>query len=163
MKHITQSLFLCFALLLALPAGSAPTSIKPFSADSMQDILASRQGKPFILGLWSLSCTHCRDDLALLSKLSQQHAGLELVLIATDSLEQSRDAEQALARYSFGKTEQWIFADAFIEPLRYSIDRRWRGELPRTYFYDAQHNVQAISGKLDAAMVKHWLTTQSIK
>lgn len=163
MKHITHYLIICIALLLALPAVSESTNIKPFSTNSMQGILASRQGKPFILGLWSLSCTHCRDDLALLSKLSQQHTGLELVLIATDNIDASNDAQQTLASYRFGKTEQWIFADDFIEPLRYSIDRRWRGELPRTYLYDAKHNAQAISGKLDDVMVKQWLTTQNIK
>jgi thiol-disulfide isomerase/thioredoxin len=162
MMRLRILMMLCLIGLCAEPA-LASDSIKPFMADSMQSILASRQGKPFILGLWSLSCTHCRDDLALLSNLSQQHPELEVVLIAADSLEQSREARLTLAQYHFSRTEKWIFADDFIEPLRYSIDRRWRGELPRTYFYDADHTMQAISGKLDATMVQRWITQQNIQ
>lgn len=146
--------------LLVLPQWSVATSrdsIKPFYASSMQNILAVRQGKPFILGLWSLSCTHCGEDLHLLSALSQKHPGLDLVLIATDTPEEASIAATTMARYPFKKMEHWIFADDFIEQLRYNIDRQWQGELPRTYFYDATHRARAISGKLDAIETERWI------
>ena len=38
--------------------------------------------------------------------------------------------------YGLGKVEQWVFADPMPERLRFEIDRRWYGELPRTHFYD---------------------------
>lgn len=151
-------------VLLAMPmapAVAAPASgIKAFTATSMEEILAVRKGKPFILGLWSLSCTHCREDLALLSKLSQRQPRLDLVLIAADTPEQAEEAASTLRPYRFKQVEQWIFADEFTERLRYSIDRKWHGELPRTYFYDAAHQVKAISGKLDERETERWINGQ---
>jgi thiol-disulfide isomerase/thioredoxin len=152
---------LAMLAMLAMPAAAAPAlAIKPFTASSMEEILAARKGKPFILGLWSLSCTHCRDDLALLSKLSQRKPGLDLVLIATDEAEQATEAAETLKPYRFRKVEPWIFGDEFSERLRYSIDRKWRGELPRTYFYDAAHQARAVSGKLDELETERWINSQ---
>lgn len=152
---------LAISLMASLPAGAAPApDIKPFTASSMEEILAARKDKPFILGLWSLSCTHCREDLALLSKLSQRHPKLELVLVATDTPEQAAEAASTLRPYRFKRIEQWIFADEFTERLRFSIDRKWRGELPRTYFYDAAHQARAISGKLDELETERWINGQ---
>lgn len=148
-------------VLSLMPAWPALASdIQPFTPTSMEAILAAHKGKPFILGLWSLSCTHCRDDLALLSKLSQRHPRLDLVLIAADTPEQAEEAASTLRPYRFKQAEQWIFADEFTERLRYSIDRKWHGELPRTYFYDAAHQVQAISGKLDERETERWVNGQ---
>lgn len=160
MKRSLRNLLiaLVFSLIPTWQAGAAPASdIKPFTAASMEEILAARKGKPFILGLWSLSCTHCRDDLALLSKLSQRYHKLDLVLIATDTPEQAEEAANTLRPYRFKRVEQWIFADEFTERLRYNIDRKWRGELPRTYFYEATHQTRAISGKLDEVESERWV------
>lgn len=149
---------LALSLLPAWPAGAAPASdIKPLTATSMEEIISARKDKPFILGLWSLSCTHCREDLALLAKLSQRHPKLDLVLIAADTPEEAGEAASTLRPYRFKRVEQWIYADEFTEQLRYSIDRKWRGELPRTYFYDAAHRVRAISGKLDEIQTEQWI------
>lgn len=159
MNKIVHTLLLLCSLLTCSPWATAnsTTAIRPFYNGSMQDIRDARPGKPFILGLWSLSCSHCREDLALLSSLSQKYPELDVVLIATDMLEESSMATAALSRYPFRKMEHWIFADQFIEKLRYSIDNRWQGELPRTYLYDAAHRNQAISGKLDALQTERWI------
>lgn len=156
--RINAGLLVCSLIFISFTVTAAPASdIKPFYASSMQNILAVRQGKPFILGLWSLSCTHCREDLHLLSALSQKYPGLDLVLIATDAPDEASLAAATMARYPFKKMEHWIFADDFIEQLRYNIDRHWQGELPRTYFYDATHRARAISGKLDAIETERWI------
>lgn len=142
------------SLLAPLPVGAG--EIQPFTSSSMQKIVAPRQGKPFILGLWSLSCTHCREDLALLSRLAARYPKADLVLIAADSAEESADAALVLDKLQLNRAEQWIFADPFTERLRFSIDRTWRGELPRTYFYEANHRAKIVSGKLNEAETEAW-------
>lgn len=156
--RINTWLLVCSLLFFPLTINAAPAFVtKPFYATSMQEIFALRQGRPFIVGLWSLSCVHCRDDLILLASLSQKYPQLDLVLIATDNMEDTHAVQTTLASYRLAKTESWIFADDYIEQLRYSIDRRWQGELPRTYFYDASHQATAISGKLDAIKTERWI------
>ena len=55
-----------------------------------------------------------------------------------------------------GPVQHWMFADEFSERVRYSVDKSWRGEMPRTYFFDAAHDAAAHSGLLDRRMVEQW-------
>jgi thiol-disulfide isomerase/thioredoxin len=152
-----QHLCLALALLSALIPPAAAQELKPFVAGSIQEITAARQGKPFILGMWSLTCTHCRDELALLSDLLKKHPALDLVLVATDTPEEGEAISATLRQSGLGDTEAWVFADPFAERLRFEIDPKWHGELPRTYLYDPSHKAQAFSGKPDALLLEQWL------
>lgn len=130
---------------------------KHFVRGSYQEIISARVGKPFIISLWSLDCTYCRDDMFLFGKLSKQYHGFDLVLISTDTPEQTKEIESMLQKYPLQKAESWVFADSFVERLRYEVDVQWYGELPRTYFYDAQGRAVAHSGKLDYAQIERWI------
>ena len=145
------------ALLLALTLPAAAQELKPFVAGSIKEITTARQGKPFILGLWSLTCTHCREEFALLSGLVKKHPNLDLVLVATDTPEESDAIGATLRQSGLGGAEAWVFADPFAERLRFEIDPKWHGELPRTYLYDPSHKAQAFSGKPDALQVERWV------
>ena len=41
-------------------------------------------------------------------------------------------ASAMLAQTGLATAENWTFGDGFIERLRYEIDPRWQGEIPRT-------------------------------
>ncbi len=148
-----------FAALLLLALIVAPAlaaqEIKPLLRGSYQQIVAARQGKPFVVGFWSLTCHYCMVEMNLYKTLLRQHPGLDLVLIATDDDPSAVGA--ALKKYGLGKAEAWTFADSYTERLRFEIDRAWQGELPRTYLYGAKGEVVAISGKLERAEMQQWI------
>lgn len=150
-----KRLWVALLLLLALPSWAG--ELKPFGHGSMAQIAAAREGKPFILGFWSISCSHCQEDLALLGEFSQKHPTAQVVLVSTDTPEDSAAIGATLQRHGLGSGEAWVFADAFADRLRFEVDRKWYGELPRTYFYDAAHGVTAFSGKLDAGRLERWV------
>ena len=152
MKHLL-ALLLCCA---ALSAQAAP-EVKAFVRGSLQEIAAARQGKPFILAFWSLTCTHCREELGLLGGLLKQHPALSVVVVSTDTPEDAPAIAATLAEYRLERAEAWVFADSFAERLRADVDKKWRGELPRTYFYDNAHQASAVSGKLDPQQLDGWL------
>lgn len=160
MKTTLSRLILILASLPLLMAGApaAANQPRPFVSGSQQQILTAHQGKPFILALWSLSCVHCQEELAMFSALLKKHPDLDIIFVSTDSLEQSEALTTALQQHALGGAESWVLADNFTERLRYEIDRKWRGELPRTYFYGVDHSVEAVSGKLDPARAERWLT-----
>ena len=147
------------AALLALAAAASVQATEPFVRGSQQAIVAAQQGRPFVQALWSLDCVHCRDDLALLGRLRKQYPALQVILVATDPAEQREQAEQVLAHFQLADAPSWLFADRFVERLRYEIDPQWFGELPRTYFYGADGKRTAVSGKLDARDVEQWIRT----
>lgn len=146
---------LVLAALLFAPAGAA-AELQPFTADSFATIKERHDGRPFLVVLWSLECPPCYKELALLGRWRKNGGELPLVLISTDPVDRRDAARQTLARFELGDAPAWIFADTFVERLRHSIDPQWRGELPRSYFYDAGHRRTAHSGVLDKAQLQQW-------
>lgn len=150
---------LCAATLLTSTSALAGQPIKPFKQGSMKQIVAAHKDRPFILGLWSLTCTHCREELAMLGGLTKKYPGLDIVLISTDTPEESAAVAATLAQQGLGKAEAWVFADSFTERLRFEVDKKWHGELPRTYFFSAPNSAKAFTGKLDPQQVERWVQT----
>jgi len=158
---------LYWALLLALSANCALAApeTRPLLRGSYQKIIAAHAGKPFIVAMWSLSCTHCGADLEIFGRLAKKYASFNLVLISTDTPEQEAIIARTLKRYDLGltaqkrlaKIESWVFADTYTERLHFEVDAQWYGELPRTYFYDANGKAAAISGVLNEAQTERWL------
>jgi thiol-disulfide isomerase/thioredoxin len=153
---LPRLLFLVFFLLFA-PAISAGESIRPFVAGSLAKILAEHQGKPFVLAFWSVTCAYCPTELKALGKIRKSHPKLDVVLVAADTQEDAPLAAEMVASFGLGKVEQWIFADDMPERLRFEIDQRWHGELPRTHFYDRDHRVKVVSGVVPPQRLADWV------
>lgn len=145
-------------LLLLLVASSAFSSeaVRAFVPGSLAKIAAERQGKPFIVVLWSVGCTHCPAELKTLAEIRKKQPNLDIVLVSTDAPEDAAQAAQLAARFGLARAEQWIFSAEMPERLRFEIDPRWHGELPRTQFYDREHRVEAISGVVAPQRLAAW-------
>jgi AhpC/TSA family len=148
-----------FGLCLAAPL--AAQEIKPFEAGTLKQIVAAHKNRPFVLALWSLTCPHCRNELASLGEALHGNPACDLVLVSTDSPEDGAALAAALARLHLEDAQAWVFADAFTERLRYAVDRDWQGELPRTYLYGADGSIQAVSGKLAPRQLRRWIERQT--
>ena len=148
------------ALLLALITGIAQAEVRPFTPGSMQKIQGERAGKPFILTLWSATCTHCPAELKALGELKRKYPNIDIVLLAADTPDEIPQLAKLAEGYGLGKQAQWVFADPQPEKLRFEIDRRWYGELPRTYFFDGEHRREAVSGLVPAERLERWAAQQ---
>lgn len=160
MRWISALAGLCLAVLLLAPAAQAEQELKPFVRGSYQQIVSARQGKPFILNFWSVSCGYCKIELSMLKKLSKKYPKLDIVLVSTDTPEEEKSVAGALAKFSLNSAEAWLFSDSYTERLRYEIDKTWQGELPRTYFFGANNEVKASSGKVEQDEVEQWVKAQ---
>jgi hypothetical protein len=148
-----KRLILLATLLLA---GFAQAEIRPYVAGSLKKIEGEHRGQPFILTFWSATCTHCPTELKALGELLRQHPKLNLVIVATDTPAEAPELQRLAHSYGLAGQTQWVFADAQPERLRYEIDRRWYGELPRTYFYDRQHRRNSRSGAVPVEQLERW-------
>jgi thiol-disulfide isomerase/thioredoxin len=156
-----ESLLLAFMLAFTNPT-SAAESIRPFTLGSLEKVLGSREGKPFILVFWSLDCQYCPTELKMLSELKRSHPMLDIVLIATDSVNDTPQLMSRAESYGMSKAEQWVFAEDMPERLRFEIDRRWYGEVPRTYFYDQKHQREAKTGLISKKFFEDWLAHNAV-
>lgn len=55
-KSFAISALLCLATIRAVATTTAAEAIQPFGANSMERIVATQKGKPFVLIIWSLDC-----------------------------------------------------------------------------------------------------------
>ena len=147
----------CAILMGMLDAAAAEPAIKPFGPDSFAQIAASANGKPQVVMVWSLDCSYCEPSFKALA--DAQRRGLKVVTIATDPVD---DAEATdLIRRKLAKSglhaETWAFGPAPAEQLRYAIDAKWRGEMPRSYWFDGKGQVRAYSGLITSERVASML------
>ncbi|MCI0485735.1 MAG: TlpA family protein disulfide reductase [Blastocatellia bacterium] len=149
---------LAFTLIGSIGISAAVELVpKSFRSGSLAAIAAAREGKPFMLHLWSINCSSCRGEMDVLAKLVREHPKFDLVLIAADAPGDAAEAQALLAEKGLGEVECWVFGEADAQRLRYEIDSGWHGELPRSYFYDPAQNRIALSGVLKETQLEAWI------
>ncbi|MBZ0070487.1 MAG: hypothetical protein WCY26_03380 [Thiohalobacteraceae bacterium] len=149
----TAGLLLTVFLPPALCQAAAP---QPFVTGSYTQLLETRDDGLFVLSFWSIDCPPCYRELALWGEHQRQEEQLPLVLVSTDTPADAAEIEALLAQYGLESVDSWVFA-APAQRLRYEVDRRWHGELPRTYLVRNGTVVEAVTGIVDAARIQRWL------
>lgn len=152
-KHLITVL-----LILAFHSGAvmarADEQIRSFAPDSFQKIVTAHAGKPFVVLVWALDCEYCLPSFKALAEAQRQHK-LRVVTIATDRADDRQVT--GLIRHKLATagldSEMWAFGLASSERLRYAIDPKWRGEMPRSYWFDARGHATAYSGIVTAKTV----------
>lgn len=151
MKRIIASV-LAAVFSVASHAGPA---IQAFEPDSLGQIGEQYRGKPLVVMLWSLECAYCQASFKALAQAKRSNPGLNVVTVATDPAgDPQTDALVGERLRAAGLSKNaWAFGSAPAQQLRYAIDPKWHGELPRTYWFDAQGRRSAYSGVLTQAVI----------
>lgn len=155
--------FLAAALALSCASAWAGHGVQPFEPQSLQQLEAEQQGKPFLLVVWSMDCEFCQASLDTLARVRAAHPGLRVVTVSTDPI--GNKALQAQLAHRLGALalldHAWSFGSKSPEQLRFAVDPRWHGEKPRSYWYDAQGKRTAYSGVITAERIETWLQQQA--
>jgi thiol-disulfide isomerase/thioredoxin len=151
------------AALFGCASAWAGHGVQSFEPQSLQQLEAHNQGKPFLLLVWSMDCEFCQASLDTLARVRARHPGLRVVTVSTDPIGDSAlQAQLARRLSSLAMLDQaWSFGGKSPEQLRFAVDPRWRGEKPRSYWYDAQGKRVAYSGLISAERVEGWLQQQA--
>lgn len=155
---MNRLLIFIFSMLI-LPAiilsnsvqASSPTDLKLFDVGSFEKIVKEKDKKDHLVILWSFDCPPCIKELQKVSVLNQQYPEYQLTLINTDGLEEQARVKTLLEKYNLQALDNWIFSDTDEEKLRYDIDARWFGDLPRSYFFPVKGKIKRLKGALTSA------------
>jgi thiol-disulfide isomerase/thioredoxin len=128
----------------------------PFDMNTRKVIEKRYIDQPLIISFWSIDCPYCIDDLKKLGKALSKNTNVQLITVCVDGKESAKKAERILSQANLPKHEQYQYAEVDEDRLRYNIDPAWYGELPRTYFYDAAHQVTPLSGKISNSFLDKW-------
>jgi thiol-disulfide isomerase/thioredoxin len=150
------------ALVLLVAPPVAADELQPFARGSWQTLRDAHAGRPTVVHLWGLTCAPCLAELPQWGALRRERPDLDLVLIAADPVPEAPDrAAAALAKAGLAQTESWMFADRFADRLRYEVDPKWSGELPRTLLIDRAGTITVMPGVADLVRVRAWLDAQA--
>jgi thiol-disulfide isomerase/thioredoxin len=128
----------------------------PFDMNTRKVIEKRYIDQPLIISFWSIDCPYCIDDLKKLGKALSKNTNVKLITVCVDGKESAKKAERILSQANLPKHEKYQYAEVDEDRLRYNIDPAWYGELPRTYFYDATHQVTPLSGKISNSFLDKW-------
>jgi hypothetical protein len=151
MKRTALAIPAMLAACISLAAAAqGQEQIKPFNADSFAQIVESAKGKPLAVMVWSLDCSYCEPSFKALVD-AQRRTGLKVVTIATDNADDEEATRLIRKKLADAQLlgDAWAFGPAPAERLRHAIDPGWRGEMPRSYWFDGKGRKQhAYSGML---------------
>lgn len=148
-------------LMFVSSAHSATQDIRLFQPGSYAQLLKQQESQSFMLVFWSLDCPPCYKELAMLAKEIKTQPQLTLVLVSTDTPDDISEIQQKLAQFGFNNVNAWVFDRNSAQQLRYEIDPKWYGELPRSYLFDSRHQRQAITGILKKSLLQSWADMQA--
>jgi thiol-disulfide isomerase/thioredoxin len=129
---------------------------QPFTTRTLAELRAAHAGRAFVVAFWSVTCEPCREELKTLVALHRQFPQVPIVLVAADPPRDRAAVERFLRSYDLTGIAVRQFADDDLERLRYSVDRAWQGELPRSYFFNAKHEVTPHTGVPEAQWSRAW-------
>jgi len=151
---------LALAIFLSISPAIA-ADLQPFGRGSWQDLRETHAGTPKVVHMWGLTCAPCLVEMPHWGALLREHDGFKLVMIAADPVAQDPARLTAtLDAAGLTDADNWVFADDFGDRLRYEIDPRWRGELPRTLLIDGNGAVTTLPGVVDMKIITDWIAAQ---
>lgn len=153
--------FMALCLFLAAPRVVVAGGLRPFGTGSFEAIRRANAGRAHVVAFWSVACAPCLEEMAVWRDLRRRRPDVPLALVATDGLSEAAAVEARLAELGPAGAQAWVFADERVERLRHSIDRRWRGELPRTYLFDARGEAEPVTGKVEPPFLERWLASRA--
>ncbi len=153
--------FLLLALLLP-PGPARDTALRPFVRGSWAQMQQAHRGTPVIVHFWGLSCAPCLAELPQWGQLLHDRGDFNLVLVAADPVPEDPARLQAtIERAGLASAEQWVFADSFLDRLRFEVDPDWAGELPFTVRISKDGATSSQAGTLKFSTLRDWLDQQA--
>ena len=161
MKHFRTAAV--FALMLVSSSAMA-ADMRAFVRGSWHDIVAANAGRPAVIHFWGLTCAPCLTELPHWAALRKERPDLNVVMIAADPMPgDNADLTGVLKQAGLSNVESWAFADQFHERLRFEIDPKWRGEMPRTLLLAHDGTVTAMPGLADLKAIRAWYDAEKAK
>ena len=155
-------IFFFMILIIASHVSASQNEIKPFVKGSFQQIQQAHNDRPYIIAFWSETCAYCMKELKIFGQLLKKYPQVDIVSITTDPFLNEETVKRILSSKNLQNIETWVFADNYAERLYFDVDKRWRGELPFTLFFDRNKKMMKHMGTMKEKELVDWLTAQSI-
>ena len=155
---LKQKLSCALLVCLFLTGNVTYAASLAFNKTELTSIKEQNKGKKWLMLMWSVDCPPCFKELAVIKKLAQQGVNLNIVLVNADaSDEATQERINVIDEFQLNDLLNLHFIDGKAEYSRYLIDNTWFGELPRSYFVDANGKFHGKSGLVKESLISQWL------
>jgi thiol-disulfide isomerase/thioredoxin len=135
-----------------------------FNIKAFEQIKQQNKDKQWLMLLWSVDCPPCFKELKIIQELSKTKPDLAVVIINTDdNNEVSQHRQEIINNYHLDHLSHYYFAEDQGDQSRYIVDPTWYGELPRSYFIDANGKFHGRSGLVSKSLLTQWLIASNTK
>jgi len=162
-RYLIRSLLLAVASILfaGVAMAAAAIEIKPFARGSWQALRQAHAGRPTLVHFWGVTCGPCKVELPELGRFAKAHPDVDVVMIDADLVPNTPVAVRTMvSQAGLASAENWAFGDTFTERLRYEIDPKWQGDIPRTVLIGRDGAIRTIEGPATPAELDKWAKGQ---
>lgn len=145
---------------ITIPAWAAPNFLPLDRPQARALVALDAHLVPTVVALWSSDCVHCKKNLGLFARMAQERLRFTLITVVTE-----RPAPElaTLLDNLAVPGKRYAYGDDAPEALAFALDPKWRGELPRTLFFDGRGNVTTVSGVVDRATAERLLGLKMLR
>lgn len=137
------------ALVIATATPAAAEAFIPLGRQEARALVSpAAHSMPTIVALWSSNCPHCKSNLQLFAGMAKSERRLKLVTVAAERPHAGLDAP---LNKLVVPGQRFAYGEDAPEAIAFALDPKWRGELPRTLFFDGHGNGIAVSGVVERA------------
>lgn len=133
---------LLLGLLLVSTGVIADSKIQSVDINQLKKIISQNKGKIVMVNFWATWCGPCVEEFPDLVKLYNKHKNNKFTLIGA-SLDSPGD-EAKIARFVQSQNTRFpVYHVKIKDPGKFieQFDKKWGGEIPRTYLYDRNGKV----------------------
>lgn len=158
MKTTLKIVTILLPALLIATSSNARDSLRPFQPDSLKEVISQAGEKPLVVLIWSLDCSYCLSSFQALAQAKATH-GVDVVTVATDPFDDVEARRSITEKLQAGGLTgpAWAFGPWPVARLRFAIDPKWRGELPRSYWYKNGRLIASHSGAVTSEIATKYL------
>ena len=150
--------WLLLAVALLMPIASNAATLQPLGAADVATLLLPPAQGERLIAVWALDCAYCEPNLTALAALQRAHPKqIELITVATDSVDQRAAIEARLKNMNMTAYPARAYTEATPERINFMLDPKWGGETPRVLVIRADGSRFGISGALTPAQLKKLL------
>lgn len=140
---MTHRLLIAALFILAATAATAEPFIPLDRARARALTDPAAHTTPAIVSFWSYDCVYCKKNLSLFAAMAKAEPRLRLITVAVEP--PSPELAEPLDRLAI-PGQRYAYGPESPEALAYALDPKWRGEVPRTLFFDGRGGRTAASG-----------------
>jgi thiol-disulfide isomerase/thioredoxin len=105
--------YIVVQIMMVMPAYAEKEQLKPFVSGSYQHLLKENDDRPFMLAIWSITCTTCMEKMALLNELQRNRPDLNIVMLATDDVSIADQIQKVLAKNQLTDLMEWTLTSLY--------------------------------------------------